>query len=55
MVCGYGRFGAEVVQGVSRPDLDVTIIDPTNPASTTCGVVRGFGTDAATLDLRRRP
>jgi voltage-gated potassium channel Kch len=51
IVCGYGRFGAEVVRAFRGLDLDVTIIDPVEPGLDDLRFVRGFGTDAATLDL----
>jgi len=50
IVCGYGRFGAEVVRAFRGQDLDVTIIDPGEPGLDGLRVVRGLGTDAATLD-----
>ncbi len=51
IVCGYGRFGAEVVRAFRGLDLDLTIIDPVEPGLDDLQFVRGFGTDAATLEL----
>jgi Trk K+ transport system NAD-binding subunit len=51
IVCGYGRFGAEVVRAFRGLELDVTIIDPVEPGLGDLRFVRGFGTDGATLDL----
>jgi voltage-gated potassium channel Kch len=51
IVCGYGRFGSEVVRAFRGQDLDVTIVDPDETAIDGLRVVRGQGTDAATLDL----
>jgi voltage-gated potassium channel Kch len=51
IVCGYGRFGSEVTRAFRGQDLDVTIVDPDETAIDGLRVVRGQGTDAATLDL----
>jgi voltage-gated potassium channel Kch len=51
IVCGYGRFGSEVARAFRGQDLDVTIVDPDETAIDGLRVVRGQGTDAATLDL----
>ena len=51
IVCGYGRFGAEVVRAFRGLELDVTIIDPIEPDLGDLRFVRGLGTDGATLDL----
>ena len=51
IVCGYGRFGSEVVRAFRGQDLDVTIVDPDETAIDGLRVVRGHGTDAATLEL----
>jgi Trk K+ transport system NAD-binding subunit len=50
IVCGYGRFGREVVDSFLRQGLSATIIDPDPPASDDHRFVRGYGTDAATLE-----
>jgi voltage-gated potassium channel len=49
VVCGYGRFGREVVKSLDREDLDITIIepDPSKVAGLRC--VPGEGTEAHTL------
>jgi voltage-gated potassium channel len=52
VVCGYGRFGREVVRAFRRQDIDVTVIDPNapaNPADTDMPMVRGPGTEAEPL------
>jgi Trk K+ transport system NAD-binding subunit len=49
IVCGYGRFGREVVGSFLREGLSVTIIDPESLADEGKRVVRGLGTEAATL------
>ena len=50
IVCGYGRFGFEVVRAFRGQDFDVTIIDPEKSDLDGLRVVRGFGTDAGTLE-----
>lgn len=50
IVCGYGRFGSEVVQAFRGLDLDVTIVDPNQPKIDGLRVVRGLGTEAVTLE-----
>ncbi|RPI41925.1 MAG: potassium channel protein [Betaproteobacteria bacterium] len=49
IVCGYGRFGREVVGSFLREGLSVTIIDPEPPADERHRFVRGLGTEARTL------
>lgn len=49
IVCGYGRFGREVVGSFLREGLSVTVIDPEPPAAERNRFVRGLGTEAATL------
>jgi len=49
IVCGYGRFGREVVGSFLREGLSVTIIDPDPPADERKRFVRGLGTEAVTL------
>lgn len=49
IVCGYGRFGREVVGSFLREGLSVAIIDPEPPADERKRFVRGLGTEAATL------
>ena len=45
IVCGYGRFGSEVVRAIKEAGFDVTIVDP-NPADVQgVEVVRGLGTN----------
>ena len=49
IVCGYGRFGAEVVSAFRGHDVDVTIIDPEEADLDGLRIVRGVGTEAGTL------
>jgi Trk K+ transport system NAD-binding subunit len=49
IVCGYGRFGREVVASFDRERVDVTIIDPDPPADSRRTVIRGAGTEAEPL------
>jgi Trk K+ transport system NAD-binding subunit len=50
IVCGYGRFGSEVVSAFRGQDLEVTVVTPDDIALDGLRVVRGFGTDAPTLE-----
>ena len=50
IVCGYGRFGSEVVRAFRGQYLDVTIIDPDEADPDGPHVVRGLGTEAGTLE-----
>jgi voltage-gated potassium channel Kch len=49
VVCGYGRFGREVVRAFHAQGLEVTIIDPSAPDAPGLSSVRGLGTEAETL------
>jgi voltage-gated potassium channel len=49
VVCGYGRFGREVVRAFHAQGLDVTIIDPNAPDDPAIPSVRGLGTEAEPL------
>jgi voltage-gated potassium channel len=49
VVCGYGRFGREVVRAFHAQGLEVTIIDPVAPDDPGMPSVRGLGTEAAPL------
>ena len=49
LVCGYGRFGTEVVAAVRGQALDVTVLDPAEPPIEGLRIVRGLGIDAASL------
>jgi voltage-gated potassium channel len=49
IVCGYGRFGREVVDSFLREGLSVTIIEPRPPQDEKHRFVRGLGTEAKTL------
>ena len=49
VVCGYGRFGAEVVGSIRRGGFDVSIIDPRDYEAPDAHMVQGLGTDAAVL------
>ncbi len=50
VVCGYGRFGAEVVRAIEGEGFAVTIVDPDEPAHDRRRVVQGLGFDAASLE-----
>ena len=49
VVCGYGRFGREVVSAFHAQGLEVTIIDPNAPDDPGVPCVRGLGTEAEPL------
>jgi voltage-gated potassium channel len=49
VVCGYGRFGREVVRAFHAQGLEVTIIDPNAPDDPKVPSVRGLGTEAQPL------
>jgi len=49
VVCGYGRFGREVVRAFHEHRLEVTVIDPTASVYPDLKVVRGTGTEAEPL------
>lgn len=49
IVCGYGRFGREVVQAFRGQGLDVTVIDPEQAAPGGLKSVRGVGTEPEPL------
>jgi voltage-gated potassium channel len=49
IVCGYGRFGREVVGCFDREGLEATVIDPEPLAEEGRSVVRGYGTEAEPL------
>ena len=50
IVCGYGRFGSEVVRAIKEAGFDVTIVDP-NPGDVQgVEVIRGLGTNPNDLN-----
>jgi len=49
IVCGYGRFGREVVDAFHREGMDVTVIDPSGCDVPGLASVRGLGTEAGPL------
>ena len=49
VVCGYGRFGREVVRAFHAHGLEVTVIDPQAPGGQGLPTVRGTGTEAGPL------
>ncbi len=49
IVCGYGRFGREVVEAFREHGLDVTVIDPQETPLDGLRLVRGLGTEAPPL------
>lgn len=49
VVCGYGRFGREVVRAFHEQGLQVTVIDPSFPTDPEISTVNGTGTEAEPL------
>ena len=49
IVCGYGRFGRELVKALRDLDLDITLIDPQTSPDPGLRQVVGRGTEAVTL------
>ena len=49
IICGYGRFGRAIVQHLAPTGIELTVIDPEPVATAGICVVRGLGTEAATL------
>ncbi|HQR02758.1 MAG: potassium channel protein [Proteobacteria bacterium] len=50
IVCGYGLFGQAVVRKLEAVGITVTIVDPQADPVPDRRVIRGLGTDAATLE-----
>lgn len=49
IVCGYGRFGEEVTHAIEHGGFDVAVIDPDEPPEPGLNLVRGLGSDEASL------
>lgn len=49
ILCGYGRFGREVLASFDREGVNATIIDPDPPGDAKRMVVSGVGTEAEPL------
>jgi Trk K+ transport system NAD-binding subunit len=49
IVCGYGRFGSEVVSAVQRGGFKATIIDPAGIRADGLRSIKGLGTGTAVL------
>lgn len=49
VVCGYGRFGREVVHSIRSGGFDVTVIDPAERSGGDHSAVRGLGTEKSVL------
>jgi voltage-gated potassium channel len=49
VVCGYGRFGREIVADLRAAGLEVTIIEPAEQADSEPGVVVGDASESAVL------
>lgn len=49
VVCGYGRFGAEVAAAVRRGGFKATIVDPSGAPAEGLRSVKGLATDSAVL------
>jgi voltage-gated potassium channel len=52
VVCGYGRFGRELVEDLQAEGLDVTVVDPVadGPEHDRAGFVPGHGFEPAVLE-----
>lgn len=50
VVCGYGRFGKEVVEALRDQDLDASVIDPDEKSVPGLETIQGRGTEAETLN-----
>jgi Trk K+ transport system NAD-binding subunit len=50
IVCGYGRFGSEVVRAIRATGFAVTVVDPDEPDTPQLDVVTGLGSDRPTLE-----
>jgi Trk K+ transport system NAD-binding subunit len=53
VICGYGRFGREVVADLLAEGLDVTIIEPGLAAADDPSIIVGFGTEPDVLARAR--
>lgn len=49
IVCGYGRFGRELVKALQHMKLDITVIEPRPDHDSTLNYIVGRGTEAVTL------
>jgi voltage-gated potassium channel len=49
VVCGYGRFGREVVSALRTQGLDAVVIDPADRAVPGLRTIKGIGTEAKPL------
>jgi voltage-gated potassium channel len=49
VVCGYGRFGREVVAALRRQGLDASVIDPADHPVPGLRTIKGIGTEAEPL------
>lgn len=49
IVCGYGRFGAAVTETIESSGFAVTVVDPDEPPADGLDLVRGLGSDEASL------
>jgi Trk K+ transport system NAD-binding subunit len=50
VVCGYGRFGKEIVADLRAEGVNVTIIEPGIAAADDASIVVGYGTEPAVLE-----
>src|SRR5512139_1689188 len=53
VVCGYGRFGREIVADLRSEGLEVTIIEPGMPAADDPSIIVGYGTEPDVLERAR--
>ncbi|MGE0734722.1 MAG: TrkA family potassium uptake protein [Alphaproteobacteria bacterium] len=49
IVCGYGRFGMQVVAAIQRGGFNVSIVDPDADVAGDSHIIRGLASDAAIL------
>lgn len=49
IVCGYGRFGTEVVRTLKDAGFEVTVVDPDEPPTPGLALVHGLGSDRESL------
>ena len=53
VVCGYGRFGRELVADLRAEGVDVTIVEPGVAAADDPSIIVGYGTEPAVLARAR--
>jgi voltage-gated potassium channel len=53
VICGYGRFGRQIVADLRSERLEVTIIEPGIPAVDDPSIIVGYGVEPAVLERAR--